>query len=239
MRNRIIRHTVALCLLVLLFPFSSTTSSAAPQKSDAADVPRLIDELGSKDEQTAVKAAVALSKLGAGVIPSLREGLRQRKGCQFQFVASGVIFEIERDEASVNPVLSDVALGRCEGASKNDLAVRRHAAFSLVVRAAGIPVVAQMLQDKETFVRRSAAFAFDELTERMEDGRPDSIEVTPELVSAMKGALPLLVAALGDKDEVVRCTSYESLEQARGSSHEEVRTEARRLMQGVRVRCSN
>jgi HEAT repeat protein len=238
MRNRIIRHFVALCLLGLIFPCNSALSSTASQKSDAADVPRLIDELGDKDEQTAMKAALALLKLGAGVIPALRESLKQRKGCQFQFVASGVIFQIDHDEGFANPILTDVALGRCEGTSKNDLAVRRQAAFSLVVRAAGIPAVAQMLKDKDTLIRRSAAFAFDDLTERMEDGRPDSIKVTPEIVGATKDALPLLVQALDDKDEVVRCMSYESLEQAQGSSHEEVRAEARRLMQGVKVRCS-
>ncbi|MGH9880881.1 MAG: hypothetical protein ACRD6N_05545, partial [Pyrinomonadaceae bacterium] len=93
------------------------------------------------------------------------------------------------------------------------------------------------LKDKDTFIRRSAAFAFDEFTERIE-GRPPEIAGTPEIISATKAALPALVQALNDKDEVVRCMSYESLEQVQRSKHEALRSEANRLMRGLTVNCS-
>lgn len=238
MRNHFIRCSATLSLLWLLSSFNPFLSAQASQTTGEADVPALVNKLEDKNERTVMMAAVALKKIGPSVIPALVEGLKQRKGCQFQFVASGVVYDLDRKQETANPILIDVALGRCEGSSKNDLAVRRHAAFALVTRAEGIPAVAQMLSDKDTFTRRSAAFAFDELTEKMGGARPDSIKVTPEILKAAKDALPLLVHALGDKDEVVRCMSFEAIEQAQGSTHQELRAEANRLMQGVKVRCS-
>lgn len=88
------------------------------------------------------------------------------------------------------------------------------------------------------FERRSVVFAFDELTEKIEGVRPDSITPTPEMISAIKAAIPLLIRALDDKDEIVHCMAYESLEQLQRSKHKELRDEANRLMEGVKVRCS-
>jgi hypothetical protein len=68
-------------------------------------------------------------------------------------------------------------------------------------------------------------------------GRPPEMNVDPEIVHATKAALPALVQALRDRDEVVRCMSFEALEQLQVSKHEELRSEANRLMQGVEVRC--
>ncbi len=99
-------------------------------------------------------------------------------------------------------------------------------------------MIADLLTDKDVFVRRGAAFAFDDLTERLE-GRPPQVEATTEIVEATKSAFPLLLqAALRDRDEVVRCMSYESLDQARRSRHEPLRTQATRLLEGKAIPCS-
>jgi hypothetical protein len=88
------------------------------------------------------------------------------------------------------------------------------------------------------FVRQTAAFAFDDLTERLE-GRPPKVEATTDIMSATTKAFPLLLgAALKDKDEIVRCMSYESLDQARRSTHEPLRSEATRLLEGKTIPCS-
>jgi hypothetical protein len=48
---------------------------------------------------------------------------------------------------------------------------------------------------------------------------------------ATRRALPLLLeAALHDADEIVHCVSYESLDQARRSKHDELRSEAIKLL---------
>jgi hypothetical protein len=61
----------------------------------------------------------------------------------------------------------------------------------------------RIARKKSTFERRSAAFAFDDLTERL-DGRPPEIVATPEMLAATKEALPTLAQALNDMDDYVR-----------------------------------
>ncbi len=201
-------------------------------------MPALVKKLDGKKDAEVLEAADALKRLGPSVIPALEEGMRKRRGCQFLYVASGVVYAIDKDKRRANPVLSDVVLGRCEGSSRRDLMARRVAAFALAGRAEGLPVVARLFKDKESFNRQTAAFAFDELTEKIRGSRPDSVEATPELMKALKEALPLLVGATGDGDEAVRCMSYEALEQARGGPSAELRAEVERLMRGVKVRCN-
>ncbi len=136
----------------------------------------------------------------------------------------------------VDSTLIDIIKGKCKATPPRDLIIRRQAAFALVAKLEGIPIIAGMLKEKDTFIRRSAAFAFDELTERLQ-GRPPAIPATPEIINATKAALPPLVEALNDKDDVVRCMSYEALEQLRGSKHEILRSEVNRLMQDLKVQC--
>jgi hypothetical protein len=201
------------------------------------DIPSLIKKLEHKDERAVLSAAGELIKAGQSIVPLLVDSLKQKRGCQFQFAASGIIYQLDERNGVVNSALIDIVRGKCKGRSRNDLIIRRQAAFALVGKAEGIPVIAEMLKDKDTFIRRSAAFAFDELTERLA-GRPPEVKATPEVLFAAKAALPSLVQALSDKDEIVRCMSLESLEQVQHSKHEELRSEANRLMQGVTARCS-
>lgn len=233
MCNRVFRNAAALALLLTI---CCPSFPALAQKGE--DVPALIRKLEGKTDEEVMRAAGALARLGPSVIPALEEGMRRRRGCQFLYVASGVVYRIDKDKRRANPVLSDVVLGRCEGSSKRDLMVRRVAAFALVERAEGVPVVAQLFRDGESFDRQTAAFAFDELTEKIRGSRPDGVEAAPELLRALKEALPLIVGALGDGDEVVRCMSLEAIEQARAAPAADVRTEVERLMRGVTVRCS-
>lgn len=228
-----------LCSFALLLSSLNQISLAQETAlNQQADISSLISKLEDKDQRVVVAAAEELIRVGQSAIPLLISSLKQNKGCQFQFVASGVVYQLDKKNEIVNSTLIDITRGKCHGSSKNDLIIRRQAAFALVGKAEGIPVIAEMLKDKDTFIRRSAAFAFDELTERIEKGRPDKLVATPEIISATKSAIPSLVQALDDKDEVVRCMSYESLEQLQRSEHEELRDEANKLMRGVKVRCS-
>ena len=222
---------------LLTFILYATSLAQETEGNKQVDVPSLIKILEEKDEMVALSAAEELIKAGHSVVPQLVDSLRHNRGCRFQFVASGVVYQLDEKNEAVNTTLIDIVRGKCRGRSKNDLIIRRQAAFALVGKAEGIPVIAEMLGDKDTFIRRSAAFAFDELTERLE-GRPPEVEASTEVLRATKAALPSLVKALSDRDEIVRCMSLESLEQVQRSRHDELRSEASRLMQGVTVRCS-
>ena len=237
MRKHILNFRVVCTFALLPFSLYATSLAQEIKENKQVDVPSLIKKLEDKDEGAALAAGVELIQAGKSVIPLLVDSLKQKRGCQFQFVASGVVYQLDEKNEVVNSTLIDIVSGKCKGTSTNDLIIRRQAAFALVGKAEGIPVIAEMLKDKDTFIRRSAAFAFDELTERIE-GRPPQVKATPEVLRATKAALPSLVQALSDKDEIVRCMSFESLEQIQRSKHEELRFEANSLMQGVTVRCS-
>ncbi len=228
-----------LCSLIfLLLSFCPAHAQQSTANNREANVPNLIRQLEDRNPDVALRAADELIRIGSSVIPLLVEGLQQRRGCQFQFVASGIVFQLDRNNEIVNSTLISIVRGNCRGSSGSDQIIRRQAAFALVAKPEGIPLIAETLRDRDTFARRSAAFAFDELTERLEGARPDSIAPTLEFIRATKAAIPALVQALNDRDEIVRCMSYESLEQLQGSEHTELRNEANRLMQGVRVNCS-
>lgn len=237
MRNTVINFRFIGCFALLLLSLGRVTLAQERRASGQMDVSSLVKRLEDKDERVVFSAAQALANEGSKVTPVLVRVLQEKKGCQLQFVASGIIHRLEPKHEIVNSTLIDIIRGKCKVSSQRDLIIRRQAAFALVAKPEGISVITDMLKDKDTFIRRSAAFAFDELTERLE-GRPPEIAATPEIISATKVALPALVQALIDKDEVVRCMSYESLEQVQRSKHETLRSDANRLMRGVTVRCS-
>jgi HEAT repeat protein len=203
-----------------------------------SDVPRLLKQLEEKDSRVVGDAASQLTKIGPPVGPALVDALRDRKGCQLQWTASGILHRLKLEPRLVDVTLLDIARGKCKGGSREDRQIKRQAAFVLVGRVEGIPAIAELLTARDVFVRQTAAFAFDDLTERLE-GRPPRVEATTDIMSATTKAFPLLLgAALKDKDEVVRCMSYESLDQARRSTHEPLRSEATRLLEGKTIPCS-
>ena len=220
----IVFATVALC--------SDATVSAQAKKQDSSaanEVLALIKKLKSKDSGEASDAGWALVHMGPSIIPTLLEVLKNETGCEMRFIVSGIVFQIEPAHPIVNATLVDVIRGRCSGIFLKDQAARRDAAFALIAKEEGIAIMASMLSDKDRFNRRSAAFAFDELTERL-SGRPPEISATPARIEAIKAAMPLLVRAFADKDKIVRCMSLESMEQLQSCLNEELRNTANTLM---------
>ena len=224
--------------MVIILALSVAGVARDQRASSPPDVPLLLKSLEDSDSRVVSAAASQLTKLGSSIAPALVEALRDRPGCRLQWVASGILHRLQVERRLVNATLLDIAKGKCEGSSRDDLILRREAAFALVGKVDGIPMIADLLTDKDVFVRRGAAFAFDDLTERLE-GRPPQVEATPEILEATQSAFPLLLqAALRDRDEVVRCMSYESLDQSRRSRHEPLRTQATRLLEGKAIPCS-
>ncbi len=66
-----------------------------------------------------------------------------------------------------------------------------------------------MLEDQDVFVRRSAAFALQELF-------AISASLTPDYGPLLTNALAVMIAEMGDLDSIVRGIAIETIEQVRG-----------------------
>jgi HEAT repeat protein len=235
---RVPRAALFICLVFCMVMITMIALVSGPAKTASAqqsyshrqnEVSSLVKQLKNKGDNTAFKAGLALIEMGPEIIPQLLGVLETETGCEMRFIVSGVIYQIDKSHPIVNATLVDIIRGKCSGFLIKDRIARREAAFALVVKEEGIPVMARMLSENDTFIRRSAAFAFDELTERI-DGRPPEVEITPGKIAAIRAAMPLLIQALYDKDEIVRCMSLESMKQLEASKHAELRTTANILM---------
>jgi len=215
----------------------SAVATAEETPSSVATVPDLLKKLDDENDAAAGAAASELLKRGPSVGPALVGALHQRHGCQLQWIVAGILDELALEPQLVTATLMEMARGHCGGSAKTDRLLQRQAAIAIVPHVEAIPVLGTMLSDRDIYVRRSAAFAFDELTERLQ-GRPPAIEATSTMLDATRRALPLLLeAALHDTDEIVHCMSYESLDQARRSKHEALRADAVKLIEGKTFPC--
>jgi hypothetical protein len=144
-------------------------------------------------------------------------------GCQFQWLAAGIIARHQQDHPSVIPALVDIVKGRCVAASESDAGLRWAAAMTLAVRADGIPLVAALLRDPDPLVSRTAAFGLGDLAERLQGRQPDLLSPVQAVGAAVVDAIPILEAALDSGDEIVRCGSFEALAGFRRSTQRAVR----------------
>jgi len=200
-------------------------------------VQQLIDQLASKNEQVMMSAYEALLKQGAQVLPALFEALDKRKECQMQFVASGVIRKIEPTNSRIEPALAVLARGECSGNSEQDFVLKQQAAFALSYSPSGITALTDMVPHKDVTTRRRVAFAFEDLTEKL-DSPTEEFRASPTLIEPTAQALPKLSPFLSDGDERVRCVTLEAMEQARDSRHPTLAAAAKATLAGKKVNCS-
>jgi len=188
---------------------AQTSTAAVTRHAQArpdATVERLLAALSGKDEKAADEAASALVKRGDGAVPSLERFLKAEGKEAGRLRAAQVLARIRPEHPAVVPALLSIAKGRGFFDSQEALLMRRAAGMSLALTPAGLRALPTLLKDDDAFVRRSAAFAFDERTEALDS-------LTPEMSEALGEALPALVGALDDVDEVVRGMACEALVQ--------------------------
>lgn len=229
------------CTLTLLFGFHIAAWAQEARISSRADVSALLKNLKHDEDEVAFQAAEKLRTLGKPAVSPLNEFLKNEKDCRSRVLAAQVLLGLAPESDSVVPSMLNVLKDGCYFSPRKDSRVRQEAASVLTNTAAGIGELAELLRDKSffgRFERRSAVFAFDELTEKIEAARPDGVTPTPEVINATKAAIPALIQALADEDKIVHCMAYESLEQLRASRHKELRDEANKLMPGIEARCS-
>jgi hypothetical protein len=222
-------------LLFVLLAFGLGGSVQNPADSNNQ---QLVEHLASKNEQVIKTAVEALMKQGPAAVPVLVDALDRRKECQVQFVASGVLRRIDPAHSSIETALATLAGGACSGDSKQDFIFKQEAAFALSRTVSGLERLTDLVSHRDLATRRRVAFAFEELTEKidvpLEQARPPAALIEPAA-----GALPKLAPFLADRDDTLRCVTLEAMEQASASRHPSIAAAARGLLAGKNVRCGS
>ena len=178
------------------------------KRMGAAAVPALTEFLKAEKDPARVYAAVAL----AGIEPSntlarrtLTDAARNGKGDEVIAAAAALADLAPANDAAV-PQLVKMASKSIIIPSAKNMRRQRGSAFALALTAPGVRALTPLLAHWDSWVRQAAVFAFDERTESV-DG------ASPAVRAAVKEAVPALVKALADKDEIVRGMAAETLEQ--------------------------
>jgi HEAT repeat protein len=206
------------------------------QSATLPNTQQLIDQLGSKNEQSMMAAVEALTRQGPQVVPAIVEALDRRRECQVQFVASGVLRRIDPAHNRIEPALATLARGECGGGSAQDFSLKQQAAFALSYTASGLALLTDMVPHKDVLTRRRVAFAFEDLAEKM-NARTEEFRPPSTLTGPVAHALPKLAPFLDDRDERVRCVTLEAMEQAIASSYPAVAAAAKGALAGKHVTC--
>lgn len=215
---------VAACLVPSNTLGQSSTGAAQTQKPCTdARVAELIDKLKEKNPRAAMEATEPLTACGERAVPALEQFLKTEKRPFVVVLAALVLGDIVPEDAYVVPALMRVSKGRGLFDSEETLQVRREAGMLLAHTAAGTRELPALLKDGDVFVRRSAAFALDDPTEVIDT-------LSPARLEAINEVLPALVAALDDKDEVVRDMCCEVLGQIVRSKTEPLSSKAEWLL---------
>jgi hypothetical protein len=225
-----------ICTVFLLLVWTSVPPAVRAQSQPASGTQELINQLVDRDEQKVLAAVDGLMRQGPQVIPALIDALDKRQECQMQFVASAVIRKIEPDHSRIEAALAKLARGECAGTSQQDVVFKQDSAFALSYTVSGLALLIEMVPHKDLLTRRRVAFAFEDLTEKMnstiEEFRPPAAIVEPTAQ-----ALPKLAPFLADRDEVLRCVTLEALQQASESKHASIAAAGKSVLAGKKVNC--
>lgn len=192
-------------IVYLLFASTAYLQETAGQESSSstARVQTLIEKLRSAEDDVRFEAARSLSKMGREAIPPLNEALNSEKGYA-RVYAARVLRNIEQGNQVAQSTLTSIAKDNQE-----KLDVRRYAAYVLALSPTGVSPLVKLLDDNDSFVRQSAAFALNELFDI-------SGHLTAEYKPPLTEAIPILIAAMGDEDRVVSGIAAECVAQLRG-----------------------
>jgi HEAT repeat protein len=230
-------RTTCVVFLILILVRASSSPAVRAQVPSTPSTQELINQLVDTDAQKVRAAAEALMRQTSQVVPALLEALDTRQECQMQFVASAVLRKFEPDHSRIEATLAKLARGTCTGASQQDVVFKQDSAYALSYTASGMALLIEMVPHKDLLTRRRVAFAFEDLTEKMnsafEEMRPPAAIVEPTAQ-----ALPKLAPFLSDPDEVLRCVTLEALQQASASKHESLVVAATAVLGGKKLSCN-
>jgi hypothetical protein len=201
LQSRRISRTLAIATLALAF---FTTCQAQELKGiSKAELRALIEKSLSKDRAVADEANAKLSALTVRDLSTLLAITKTGPTCH-RVKAAQAIVDLDKENRTLLPILVELSTEGDAFSSEEDLLCRRGATFLLAFSAQGIRILTSMLKEgKNLFIRRSAIFAFDELTET--GNYPEGS------LEAMKEAIPVIAQSRKLDDEVMQSMSNEVL----------------------------
>ena len=186
--------------ITLLLPTSRVSYSQGKGKLDSVEIQRLLAQLRSDDDAVRYEALQSLTKFGEGVIPAVSENLKKETGYG-QVYAARVLLNVQPENQLALKTLAEIARNKQEQKE-----VRRYASYVMALSSSGVNILAGMLKDEDVFIRRSAAFALEEL---MENGA----FLQQTLAQPLYNSLPALASTLADDDKIVSGVSAEAFVQ--------------------------
>jgi hypothetical protein len=202
MNQQLFRIVYSIVTLLFLSFFSDSLAQQ-PGITSEKEVRSLIQASLSKDYKVADEAISKLSKLTNRNIDVVLRVLHRGPPCE-RTKAAQIVVHLDRDNKELIPVLIELSTGGRESSSEEELLCRRGATFLLAFSVKGIRVLTGLLKNGENlFIRRSAIFAFDELTET--GNYPEGS------LEAMKEAIPVIAQARELDDDVMQNMSNEVL----------------------------
>lgn len=181
----------------------STCLAQEPTSISEVEVRALIKKSLSKDYKAAAEARQKLSELTVRDLAVFEAISKKGSTCE-RLTAATAIVDLDKESKMLIPVLIELSTGGTSSSSEEDLLCRRGATFLLAFSTDGIRVLTGMLKDgRNLFIRRSAIFAFDELTE--------TANYPEGSLEAMKAAIPVIAQSRKLKDEVMQNMSTEVL----------------------------
>lgn len=173
-----------------------------------AAVPALTEFLNTEKGSGRVYAAAALAGIDASDARA-RQTLNDvaRKGKGDEVIAAAVaLADLDPESDAAVPALVKMASKSIILPSTKNMLRQRGSAMALALTAPGMRALTPLLSHWDSWVRQAAVFAFDERTETL-------AQASPAVRAAVADAVPALVKAIADKDEIVRGMSAESLQQ--------------------------
>lgn len=234
------RRLLLLSLLVIVV--SCGIGPAQPRRTDR--IGALINGLNEKSEYDAEQASRELIKMGRVVLPRLISSLKTRKGCNFKINAARTVLKLDPQQPIGKSALFEVATYKCQHSLSGTLAdsqayiLNTYAAMILGEEVEdGIPLLVKMFSDKSPLVRENAARGLFAFVRSVEKAAKESRGVSETRMAAFRTALPELVKALSDEDELVRCSTFTVLSHLNKTAPKELQVEAARALEGKESHC--
>ncbi len=193
------------CLIIVPLVVGSLTTRLAqePKPNTETQIRTLIKTSLTKDYRVADEANAMLSKLSVRDVHVLTAILRKGATCE-RMKAAQLMVDLNEENKDLIPILIELSTGGNASSTEEDLLCRRGATFLLAFSTEGIRVLTRFLKDgSNLFIRQSAIFAFDELTE--------TANYPEGSLEAMKAAIPVIARSGKLDDQVMVNMSNEVL----------------------------